>query len=88
MLDYAHKSSPDASWWLKMDGCDLVEGLGESVNQVWTGDVDLADGALQEQYKQYMERLDFISNFSKSADDMDVCESQFTKDFSFISTNY
>lgn len=48
MLDEAHKANPDASWWLKMDGCDLVEGLGESVDQMWSGDVDLADGALQE----------------------------------------
>ncbi len=33
MLDEAHKANCDTSWWLKMDGCDLVEGFGESVDK-------------------------------------------------------
>ena len=89
MLDEAQKTNPDASWWLKMDGCDLVEGLGESVDQVWTGDVDLADGALQEKHKCYMERLTFVSNFGLTNFNSDValCEKQFTEDYSFLTTS-
>ena len=73
-----------------MDGCDLVEGLGESVGQVWTGDVDLADGVLQKQHESYLNRLKFISNFGleNSTDgDIILCESQFADDFLFITTS-
>ena len=45
---------------MKADGCDLVEGLGESVNLDWSGDVDKNDRKLQQLYKHYSERLDFI----------------------------
>ena len=36
---------------MKADGCDLVEGLGESVNLDWSGDVDKNDG--KRLYKHY-----------------------------------
>lgn len=90
MLDEAHKTNPQAFWWLKMDGCDLVEGLGSSVEQEWSGDVDLADGALQEQHKCYVNRLEFISSFglkNTTASDIALCESEFADDFSFITTS-
>ena len=39
-----------------------MEGLGESVKKVWTGDVDLADGELQKSYEAYLQRLEFVEN--------------------------
>ncbi len=39
---------------------DLVQGLGESVRMEWSGDTDLNDGKLQQQYKRYIARLDFL----------------------------
>lgn len=83
MLDEAHRMNPDGSWWLKMDGCDLVEGLGESVDQQWTGDIDLADGALQEQHRQYLDHLKFVSSCTGSAE-IALCQQQFSDDVSFI----
>ena len=53
---------PDSWWWVKADGVDLVPGLGESMRREWSGDVDLNDGSLQEQYNAYIQRLDFIKN--------------------------
>ncbi len=41
---------------------DLQSGLGESMRKKWSGDVDLNDGKLQEQYASYMEELSFIQN--------------------------
>ena len=49
------RSNPNAWWWLKADGCDLVKGLKESVKLQWSGDVDLNDGCLQKQYDEYKE---------------------------------
>jgi len=40
---------------LKADGCNIVKGLKESTKLQWSGDVDLANGALEEQYKAYKE---------------------------------
>ena len=31
ILDEAVKVLPDADWWIKSDGCDVVAGLIESV---------------------------------------------------------
>jgi len=54
------KSHPTAWWWLKADGCDLVKGLKESVKLKWSGDVDLNDGELQEQYNTYIGHLESV----------------------------
>ena len=61
MLDAAVKANPHAIWWIKGDGCDVVPGLCESVRQKWSGDVDLNDGSLQNSYKLYLSRLDFVT---------------------------
>lgn len=53
---------PNSWWWVKADGVDLVPGLGESMRREWSGDVDLNDGSLQEQYNVYIQRLDFIKD--------------------------
>lgn len=39
-----------------------MSGLGESVTKKWSGDVDLNDGKLTEQYKKYEERLKFVDS--------------------------
>ena len=61
VLDSAAKQNPNATWWIKGDGCDVVPGICESVNMVWSGDVDLNDGELQKAYQQYRKQLEFIS---------------------------
>ena len=47
VLDDAVKHHPDAWWWLKTDGVDINQGLQESLQHQWSGDVDLNDGGLQ-----------------------------------------
>ena len=49
---------PGAWWWLKADGCDINKGLKESAKLKWSGDVDLSDGSLQEQYDNYKKHLE------------------------------
>ena len=58
LLDSAVKNNPDTTWWIKGDGCDVVPGVCESVNMIWSGDVDLNDGELQ---KHYRTQLEFVS---------------------------
>ena len=48
MLDDAYRSAPNTWWWVKADGVDVVKGLCESVRGVWSGDVDLNDGKLEQ----------------------------------------
>ena len=57
VLDDAAKHHPDAWWWLKADGCDINQGLKESLQRQWSGDVDLNDGSLQKQYDDYINRI-------------------------------
>lgn len=59
-MDEAAEAHPDSFWWIKGDACDITKGLGESVTQKWSGDVDLDDGELQKQYNNYQQRLHFI----------------------------
>ena len=47
-LDQAHSLLPTTEWWIKADGVDLVASLEESVRFKWNGNVDLADGKLQQ----------------------------------------
>lgn len=48
-------------WWIKGDGCDLIEGLSESMSGLWSGDVDLNTGDLQRAYDEYKSKLELIS---------------------------
>lgn len=57
VLDEAAIHHPEAWWWVKADGCDLVSGLAESVKGVWHGDVDLNDGDMKKQFDSYQSRL-------------------------------
>lgn len=56
------KAHPTAWWWLKADGCDIVEGLKESLKHEWSGDVDLNDGKLAKLHDEYMIRRKFIES--------------------------
>jgi len=67
LLDSAAKKNPNATWWIKGDGCDVVSGICESVNMVWSGDVDLNDGRLQTAYQHYRAQLEFISGIGLKA---------------------
>lgn len=46
MLKAAYESEPDTWWWIKGDGADVVKGLKESTQRLWSGDADLCDGTL------------------------------------------
>ena len=56
MLEELATMNPNARWWIKGDGTDVVKGLWQSVTGEWSGDVDLDDGGLQELYKEYCQR--------------------------------
>ena len=66
VLDEGAKHHPNSWWWVKADGCDLISGLAESTRGVWSGDVDLNDGALNKQYQEYNNRLLTIKNLKSS----------------------
>ena len=92
-LDKAAELHPDALWWIKADGCDIVAGLGDSVTKKWSRDVDLNDGLLLEKYTKYTERLSFISsiglkeraNRMQIATDMNKLVGDVEGDLSFLS---
>ncbi len=69
VLDDAQQVHPTAQWWIKADGCDLIEALGESVANVWTGDEDFNDGRVEKQHSLYMERLEQISSLCRNVTD-------------------
>ncbi|XP_065917202.1 uncharacterized protein [Dysidea avara] len=75
VLDEAAKQNPDAWWWVKADGCDIIKGLKESSRLEWSGDVDLGDGFLQDKYSNYKERL-------KAAEKVGLCDENVVQDLS------
>ena len=70
VLDEAAQHNPNAWWWLKADGCDINKGLKESSRLEWSGDVNLGDGLLQEQYKNYKNRLKSAEKIGLHGDDI------------------
>ena len=89
MLDEVAQSNPDVWWWLKADGCDITKGLKESVKLKWSGDVDLNDGKLQEQYEQYKKRLELAEKAGVERDrvENDLNELQdLVKDLDYINS--
>ena len=68
MLDEAARHHPDSWWWLKADGCDVITELSKSTRGVWSGDVDWNDGALQDQFKLYKDRLSRVTDIKLSND--------------------
>ena len=61
VLREAKRVHPDAWWWVKADGCDIVGGLEESMKKEWSGDIDLNDGAANKLHQDYMESLRFLA---------------------------
>ena len=69
-----------------------MAGLGESVKHVWSGDVDLVDGKLQELYDEYLKRRSFVEGLGLGgrqgqwdvSNDLVAIESQLTSDMDFI----
>lgn len=60
VLRKAKRVHPDAWWWVKADGCDVVSGSKESVKKEWSGDVDLNNGVVSELHNKYMDSLRFL----------------------------
>lgn len=63
-LDKAYTLHPQAKWWIKGDGCDLVSSFEKSLRQEWNGDVDLGNGELQQLYRTYQDSLKMIENLT------------------------
>ena len=88
-LDEAADMLPDAVWWLKADGVDVVAGLGESVRLEWSGDVDLNDGTLQANHEAYLQHLKFIETIGLKGEktflqDITQLESGVKEDLQFL----
>ena len=49
--------NPNARWWIKGNGTDVVKGLWESASGECSGDTDLNDGKLNQLYKEFQDRL-------------------------------
>ena len=73
VLDEAVQIHPNAWWWVKADGCDLISGLAESTKGVWHGDVDLNDGDLKKQYDVYQNRLLEVGSIKMRSDRVALC---------------
>ena len=56
---------PDAWWWVKADGCDLITGLKESTKREWSGDVNLNNGKVAKLHGEYITQLRFIEEFGR-----------------------
>ena len=87
MLESAHFANPDCNWWLKGDGCDIVQGLGESTRLVWSGDVDLNNGEVEKMYQTYRSLLDFISSLTVNCDlvsSLDKCSAILLEEKEFL----
>lgn len=64
VLEEAHHIFPSAKWWIKADGCDVIESLEESVDLKWNGDIDIGDGQLQLMYLEYISRLQILKRLA------------------------
>ena len=63
----------------------------ESTTSKWNGDVDLNDGKLQEQYRAYRQRLEFIKSIglggrTRSCKDLQDASKELQDDLDFIHT--
>ena len=91
-LDEGARLLPNAAWWLKADGVDVLPGLGESVRKEWSGDIDLGDGRVQCMHDAYMKRLKFVKQFGltcsmeQSKEDLMHFELEVQEDLTFLSS--
>ena len=88
VLDEVAQSNPDVWWWLKADGCDITKGLKESIKLKWSGDVDLNNGKLQEQYERYKKCLELAQKAGLERDkvenDLNELLQDLIKDLDYI----
>lgn len=92
ILDKVKEANPDAAWWIKGDGVDVVKGLFESKRGDWSGDVDLSDGKLQQMVRGMCTRQKFVKGLGLSSrhctstlkKDLEVLLDQSKEDSKFI----
>ena len=63
-LDEASRLHPNARWWIKADGCNIINGLEESTRLEWNGDVDFGTCEVQVLYKMYRDRLNLLDQIA------------------------
>ena len=54
--------NPNAHWWIKGDGTDVIKGLWQSSTGGWSGDADLNDRKLNQQFTEFCQRNEKINN--------------------------
>lgn len=57
---------PQAKWWIKADGCDVISSLEESLRLEWNGDVDLGDGKCQALHDAYLKHLNEVAGIGSN----------------------
>ena len=93
-LGEAGRLLPDAEWWVKADGVDVVPGITESVRKEWSGDVDLNDGSIEQTHEADMKRVKSTQNIglghrkrhSLVQQDLVQLELDLTDDVTFLSS--
>ena len=71
--------NPNARWWIKGDGTDVVKGLWESVSGQWSGDVDLNDGKFDELYKKFQDQIAWVKSIGLENATPDQIKEDLTK---------
>ena len=88
VLQSATTSNPNACWWIKADGVDVVKGLCESTKGLWSGDVDLNDGHLQLLFQGLQDRLQWIKGIGlKERSDREAIKSDLHTAINNIATD-
>jgi len=54
--------NPNAHWRIKGDGTDVIKGLWQSSSGEWSGDADLNDRQLNQQFTAFCQRNDRIND--------------------------
>jgi len=70
--------NPDACWWIKGDGTDVVKGLWHSAIGEWFGDVDLDDGKLQQQFTEFCQRKEKVKVIGIMQESVEEIKSELT----------
>ena len=63
---------PNATWWIKADGCDVIASLEESMDLAWNGDVDLGDGECQQLHNEYLLRQSELQHLTLTSLEKDA----------------
>ena len=87
-LDEAARLLPDAVWWIKADGVDVVPGI---VKLEWSGDVNLNDGKVQKMREAYLNPLSCIATLRMGSTgdlqhQLSTLEAELFEDLTFLSS--